>query len=188
MEKELSDSTEAGLKERDLDLLQTINEEELTNFTFEGLKRRSQVHPETLSRILSRLTEEEIVKKTKNDYTLTEKAKKILETQTLESDKLYTPLLQTVLPHQILISKIVSSLKGKWFGTLRWLGYSTTSENITLKWITEDGRNIISAVFSQGKLCIKAKIVSEIDLDAAINASHQLMTHIAKHFSKTRHN
>jgi hypothetical protein len=160
------------LKERDINLLQTINEEELTNFTFEGLKRRLKIHQETLSRILYRLTDQEILKKGINGYTLTSKAKKLLKSQPSDSNNPNLPLLQTFLPPQISIKKIVYNLKGKWFGNLRWLGYSVTNESITLKWITEDGGNIIS----------------ENDLISALNAAHQLMSHITKLILKTGHN
>jgi DNA-binding HxlR family transcriptional regulator len=176
------------LKERDITLLQIINEEELTNFTFEGLKRRLKIHQETLSRILNRLADQEILKKGNNGYSLTSKAKKLLKLQSSDSNTPTLPLLQTFLPSQIPIKKIIFNLKGKWFGTLRWLGYSITNESINLKWITDDGGNIISAHFSQGKLHIEAKMVSDNDLNTALNASHQLMGYITKLISKTEHN
>ena len=64
MDKDWNGISDLDLKERDLDLLQVINEEELTNFTFEGLKRRLKIHQETLSRIFYRLADQEILKKT----------------------------------------------------------------------------------------------------------------------------
>jgi len=180
--------SDLDLKEGDINLLQTINEEELTNFTFEGLKRRLKIHQETLSRILSRLADQEILKKGSTGYTLTSKAKKLLKSQPSDSNNPTLPLLQTFLPPQIPIKKIISNLKGKWFGTLRWLGYTITNDSIALKWITDDGGNIISAIFYQGKLHIKAKMISENDLISALNASHQLMSFITKLISKTGHN
>jgi predicted transcriptional regulator len=186
MDKEWNGVSE--LNERDINVLQIIDEDDLTCFTFEGLKRRLKIHQETLSRILSRLTEEEILKKINNHYTLTSKAKELLETPNPEFNKHPITLLQTILPPQIPINKITSNLKGKWFGTLRWLGYSNTNEHIALKWITKDGEAIITAIFSQGKLCIEAKAVSENDENDALNASYQLMGYITKLISKTEHN
>jgi DNA-binding MarR family transcriptional regulator len=52
-----------SLSERDIDVLSFIDEENLSRFTFDGLKRRMGLHPETLSRILGRLEEEGLVKK-----------------------------------------------------------------------------------------------------------------------------
>jgi hypothetical protein len=186
MDKDWNEISE--LKERDFNVLQIIDEENLTCFTFEGLKRRLKIHQETLSRILSRLTEENILKKTNSHYTLTSKAKELLKTQNQESGNPSLPLLQTFLPPQISVNKIVSNLEGKWFGTLRWLGYYITNEDIALKWITTDGETIISAIFSQSKLYIQAKMVSENDLNSGLNASYQLMSYITKLISKTEHN
>src|SRR4030066_2138683 len=57
-----------SLGERDTDVLSVINSEDLTVFTFDGLKRRLGLHPETLSRILARLEEEGLLKKENPRY------------------------------------------------------------------------------------------------------------------------
>jgi len=178
----------SDFKERDINVLHIIDEEDLTSFAFEGLKRRLKMHPETLSRILYRLADQDILKKGNNGYTLTSKAKELLKPNSLDSTNPSLRLLQTFLPPEVPIKKVISNLKGKWFGVLRWLGYSITNEGVNLKWITEDGGTIISAIFSQGKLYIDAKMVTENDLNAALNASHQLMGYITKLISKTGHN
>ena len=61
----------SSVGDRDSDILAFLSEEEFTFFTFEGLKRRLGLHPETLSRILSRLEQEGIVKKSSEGYTVT---------------------------------------------------------------------------------------------------------------------
>ena len=175
----------SDFKESDINVLQIVDEEDLTSFTFEGLKRRLKMHPETLSRILYRLADQEILKKCDNGYTLTSKAKKLVNLNSHNSTNPNLRLLQTFLPPEVPINTVISNLKGKWFGILRWLGYSETNEGLYLKWITEDGGTIISAIFSQGKLYIDAKMVSENDLNTALNASHQLMGYITKLISRT---
>jgi hypothetical protein len=188
MDKDWNNSSNLHIKERDINILQIIDEEELSNFTFEGLKRRLKIHPETLSRILHRLEDQEILQKDKNGYTLTAKAKKLIKSKPSDNNNPSIPLLQTFLPLEIPKTKIISNLKGKWFGNLRWLGWSETNEYLSLKWITEDGKNIISAIFSQEKLHIEAKTILENDLNGALNASHQLMSYITKLISRTKHN
>ena len=178
----------SDFKERDINVLHIIDEEDLTSFAFEGLKRRLKMHPETLSRILYRLADQGILKKGDNGYTLTSKAKKLLKSNSLDSTNPSLRLLQTFLPPEVPIKKVISNLKSKWFGVLRWLGYSVTNEGVNLKWITQDGGIIISAIFSQGKLYIDAKMVSENDLNVALNASHQLMGYLTKLISRKRHN
>jgi len=61
MDKDWNDISD--FKERDINILHIIIEENLTNFTFEGLKRRLKMHLETLSRILYRLADQKILKK-----------------------------------------------------------------------------------------------------------------------------
>jgi hypothetical protein len=66
---------------------------------------------------------------------------------------------------------------------LRWLGYSESREDVTLKWITEDGGVQVNAVFSDNHLSIEAKLLHEKNLNLALKASYQLMGYIAKFYS-----
>jgi len=178
----------SDLNERDINILHVLIEENLTHFTFEGLKRRLQMHPETLSRILYRLTNQDILKKNKKDYSLPSTTKKLLNKKPNNSPTSNLKLLQTFLPPEISIKTLISNLSGKWFGNLRWLGYSETSEGAYLKWITTNGGTIISAMFSQDELIIEAKIITEIQHNVALSASTQLLSHITKLISRTNNN
>ena len=51
------------LTERELDVVQVIITEDLTRFSFEGIKRVLKIHPEILSRTLTRLIQDKILKK-----------------------------------------------------------------------------------------------------------------------------
>jgi hypothetical protein len=188
MENDDNDISNLDLKQRDINLLNIVDEEDLSNFTFEGLKRRLNIHPEKLSRILTRLTNQEILKKQNNGYALTSKAKKIIKSIQTDPNTQSVPLLQTFLPPNISISEIVDNLRNKWFGQLRWLGYSSSNKKITLKWITTDCRNIISASFYQNMLQIDGKTVSDNDVNSTLNASHQLMGHITKLITSNEQN
>ena len=54
MDKDWNDISDLEFSERDTNVLHIIDEEDLTSFTFEGLKRRLGMHPETLSRLIDR--------------------------------------------------------------------------------------------------------------------------------------
>ena len=167
------------LSERDADVLALIENEDLTIFTFDGLKRRTGLHSETLSRILSRLEQEGIVKKEPAGYRVTPKITKLKLNQ-VRNEEPTTPLIQTFLPSDLMTQQLISALKGKWFGLLRWLGMSENNQGVTLKWITEDGGIQIAANIQGTALNIDAKFLTNNNLNLALKASYQLMANIGK--------
>ncbi|MGD0406768.1 MAG: hypothetical protein ABSB10_08990 [Candidatus Bathyarchaeia archaeon] len=167
------------LSERDADVLALIENEDLAIFTFDGLKRRTGLHSETLSRILSRLEQEGIVKKEPAGYRVTPKITKLKLNQ-VRNEEPTTPLIQTFLPSDLMTQQLISALKGKWFGLLRWLGMSENNQGVTLKWITEDGGIQIAANIQGTALNIDAKFLTNNNLNLALKASYQLMANIGK--------
>ncbi|MCP8305204.1 MAG: hypothetical protein H3Z50_07060 [archaeon] len=184
IDTESEDVMKDPISERDTMVLKAIGEESLTAFTFDGLKRKLGVHPETLSRALKRLEEQGIVERTLEGYRVTPETEKLLKINQISMEEPSVPILQTRLPNDVPPQEVIPNLMGRWFGVLRWLGYSQNEDGITLKWITEDGRIQVNANFSAGDLDVEAKIKEEKDLSGAIRASHQLMGYIAKLYSR----
>jgi hypothetical protein len=175
----------SSIGDRDSDILAFLSQEDFTFFTFEGLKRRLGLHPETLSRILNRLEQEGIVKKTNEGYTVTREIAKHLKLHQTNTNESRVSLLQTYLPSDMPVQQLISNLRGKWFGLLRWLGLSETNEGVTLKWITEDGDIQIDAKITETQLTIEAKFLHHTNLNRALKAAYQLMAHIGKLCSRT---
>jgi DNA-binding transcriptional ArsR family regulator len=175
----------SSIGDRDSDILAFLSQEDFTFFTFEGLKRRLGLHPETLSRILNRLEQEGIVKKTNEGYTVTREIAKHLKLHQTNTNESRVSLLQTYLPSDMPVQQLISSLRGRWFGLLRWLGLSETNESITLKWITEDGDIQIDAKITETQLNIEAKFLHHTNLNRALKAAYQLMAYIGKLCSRT---
>jgi hypothetical protein len=167
--------------ERDAEVLRFLGEEDLLGFTFEGLRRKLGTHSETLSRILHRLEEEMILEKTPEGYHVTHKGKEMIGVKQLASSAQHrVPILRTLLPYGRRSGEVISSLKGRWFGPLRWLGYSEDERGTTMKWVTGDGAVQIDAVFSEGELAIEGNVREGKDLTDAIKASYQLVGHLSR--------
>ena len=174
------------MSDRDSEVVKTIEEEELSAFTFDGLRRIMDVHPETLSRALDRLEEQGMVIRTPEGYCTTEKAKGKIRFNQASSIEKKIPVLHTFLPYGASLKVIVSALKGKWFDRMRWVGISEDERGVVMKWVTDDGSVRIDARFSAGQLSVEAKISQGSDLREAVRAAHQLIGRISKMYASYR--
>jgi DNA-binding HxlR family transcriptional regulator len=132
------------LRQSDIDILEILfdngDENTIATFTFNGLKVRSNLHQEILSRSLKRLKELELVDKNKTGYNLNKKGKllfselkNILDEKRNNQTK-YTQIIQLSVPFQIPNQQIVQNLSGKYFGSLRWIGMIQNIRGYQLKW------------------------------------------------------
>lgn len=171
--------------DRDAEVLRFLGEEDLLGFTFEGLRRRLGTHSETLSRILHRLEDQMILEKTPDGYHVTHKGKEMMGVRPLGTSKHQSTqhrvaILRTLLPYGRGLSEVITGLKGRWFGPLRWLGYSEDERGTRMKWVTGDGAVQIDAIFSEGELTIEGNVKEGKDLTDAIRASYQLVGHLSR--------
>lgn len=174
----------SGLCDRDADVVAAIGEEDFAFFTFDGLKRRLGLHSETLSRVLGRLEEEGLVRKGPEGYVVTSKVASLLKVRAVGREECSrVSLVQTFLPSDVSVQLLVSELRGRWFGLLRWLGLSENVDGVTLKWVTEEGEVQIEAKIAENTLTIVAKFLRGNDLNLALKAAYQLMAHIGKQCS-----
>jgi DNA-binding transcriptional ArsR family regulator len=179
---------------KEASVLQLIIEENLSNFIFDGIKRKTGMHQETLSRALAELEDAGVITKTNQGYRVADNVREehhfAIPLSYNPSSVHVIPLIQTILPKDVDLESILSGLQGKWFGMLRWFGCSETESSITLKWLTVDGEVQIDALFSDSSLSIEGKLQdnnnNSKDLSSAIRASHQLMEQIIKLYSKQK--
>ena len=171
---------------RDAEVVRTIEEEELSVFTFDGLRRITGTHPETLSRSLERLEDVGFVVKSPEGYSVTERARGTFILKPAYAGARRVPILHTFLPYEASARTIVAALKGRWFDTIRWVGMAESEEGFVMKWVTDDGSALIDAKFSAGQLDIDAKVAKESDLPKAVRAAHQLMGRISRLYASPR--
>ena len=171
---------------RDAEVVRTIEEEELSVFTFDGLRRITGTHPETLSRSLERLEDSGYVVKSPEGYSVTDRAKESIALKPAYVGTRRVPILHTFLPYEASAGTIISALKGRWFDNIRWVGMAEGEDGLVMKWVTDDGSALVDAKFSAGQLDIDAKVAKETDLPKAIRAAHQLMGRISRLYSSPR--
>ena len=182
----LPDENMPALNPRDAEVVRTIEEEGLSIFTFDGLRRITGAHPETLSRSLERLEDDGFVMKSPEGYSVTAKARGSFTLRPTYGGLPKVPILHTFLPYQASEETIVTALKGRWFDTIRWVGMAEGDEGLVMKWVTDDGSAMIDAKFSAGQLDIDAKIEKDADLPKAVRAAHQLMGRISRLYASPR--
>jgi len=179
------DLDDTGLTSRDTGVVQAIMEEGLTVFTFDGLKRLLGMHQEKLSRIIDRLEEEGILEKIPEGYQITRKGNTVIP-RPLNSSQLPMPVVQSLLPRDVDVESLISQLKGRWFGKLRWLGYTKNEEGIVLKWIADEDKFQIDAKFADNYLSIDAKVGETGEVSEAVKAAHLLLGHVSRSYSVPR--
>jgi hypothetical protein len=175
----IADRLRPGLSERDSKVVSAIEAEGLEVFAFDGLRRITGAHPETLSRILARLEEDGIVVRSPDGYATTAKTKGLVQPGQASPIGSVVPILHTYLPNGASLEAVVRALKGRWFGRMRWLGASEDASGAVLKWVADDGSTLIEARFSPWELEIGAKTKRDSDLPGAILAAHQLVGRIS---------
>ena len=176
------DLDDTSLSTRDTGVVQAIMEEGLTVFTFDGLKRLLGLHQEKLSRIIDRLEEEGVLEKVPEGYMVTTKGNAIIP-RPLNSAQLPMPIVQSLLPRDVDVDSIASQLKGRWFGKLRWLGYSKNDDGLVLKWIADEDAFQIDAKFTDNYLSIDAKVGETGNTSEAVKAAHLLLGHVSRSYS-----
>ena len=150
----------------------------MTVFTFDGLKRLTGLHQEKLSRIIDRLEEDGLLEKVDEGYRITARGNETVP-RPLSTALQPIPIVQSLLPRDVDLQQIISGLKGRWFGGLRWLGYSQDNDATTLKWIAEEDGIQIEARFADSYLSIDAKVAEGREVSQAVKAAHQLLGHVS---------
>ncbi|MDG6901667.1 MAG: hypothetical protein JRM80_06865 [Nitrososphaerota archaeon] len=168
---------------RDMDILRVIEEEELESFSFEGLKRRIGAHPETLSRALGRLEEQRVVERAEDGYRLTQRGRERAGVHPAELAGERMTILRTMLPPTLSLQSLFQGLRGRWFGNLRWLGFSQANGELVMKWVTDDGRVQLDAKFDQSELTIEGRLLQKNSLAQAVTSAHSLLSHISRSYA-----
>jgi DNA-binding Lrp family transcriptional regulator len=176
------------LRQSDIDILEILfdngDENTIATFTFNGLKIRSNIHQEILSRSLKRLKELGLIDKTKLGYNFNKKGKfifsklkSIINEERINQTK-YIQIIHASVPFQISNQQIVEKLAGKYFGSLRWIGMSQNIKGYQLKW--KDIENFIEIVvyLSNNNIIIETNDDNLLNISKAFSYSTRIIESI----------
>jgi len=170
---------EAGTKEEKI--MGFLSSENLSSFTFDGVRRGLGMHPESLSRALDRLEEDGFLTRTDEGYSV---VRSFEYSRVAASSRETIPLMQTVLPRGFRVEYLAPRLVGSWFGSLRWLGLSKNEQETVLNWTTENGGVLVRARFGGSSLSVEAKIRVGVSIDDAIKGSYELLGQLSWLFTR----
>ena len=176
------------LRQSDIDILEILfdngDENIIATFTFNGLKIRSNIHQEILSRSLKRLKELGLIDKTKLGYNFNKKGKfifsklkSIINEERINQTK-YIQIIHASVPFQISNQQIVEKLAGKYFGSLRWIGMIQNIKGYQLKW--KDIENFIEIVvyLSNNNIIIETNDDNLLNISKAFSYSTRIIESI----------
>jgi predicted transcriptional regulator len=173
------DFEEFDLDDREREVLKLLSSEQNAHFSFQGLRRRLGLHQETLTRTLKRLEEAHVIERSPEGYKLRGTGSNYsFAVQT--NQLLAKPIIDAYLPSQVDVTVLFQKLRGRWFSNFRWLGYSHDGNQLSMSWISEDGRMQLQARISSGKITIGADSYTNQTESEQIAAAYQLFDHITK--------
>ena len=168
---------EFDLDEREREVLKLLSSEQNAHFSFQGLRRRLGFHQETLTRTLKRLEEAHVIERSPEGYKM-KGSSYSFAVQT--NQPLAKPIIDAYLPSQVDVTVLFQKLRGRWFSNFRWLGYSHDGNQLSMSWISEDGRMQLQARIGGGKITIGADSYTNQSESEQISAAYQLFDHITK--------
>jgi len=133
------------LHNNDKKILSLLINENSSHFSFTGMKRKLNVHQQSLARALARLEELGLVEKSDAGYGLNKNAevfdssdKIVKEPSTIFSKRsINFQLLHASIPVQIEVEQILIGIQGKWFDKYRFEELKKINNGYALKWVNE---------------------------------------------------
>lgn len=173
---------DSALPNHDLQVLSLLGAEGPAQVTFQGIKRSLDIHQESLSRALRRLQDDGLVQSTTKGYVLSPDGLAKAQALVRDTRSPSVPVLRTVLPGDQEGRYAAEGLRQRWFGSLRWYGYSQDAGGTTLSWTTEDGGVRLDARFEGVLLSVDARLADPTRLPQAIVAAHRLLYEVTQSY------
>jgi predicted transcriptional regulator len=175
-------STAAELHINDNKILSLLKGSSESSYTFNGLVRELNMHQQSLSRSLKRLTDLGLVEHIKNyGFRLTSLGQRLGFTAVSPNNsknlgRRHTQLAQLHMHFTKLnILRIASKLTGRWFEGFRWVGKTEDPAFSVLMWKKHDNSFGIKVIIMQGSLIIESDAVSEKEIVEAVKVMPKIV-------------
>jgi DNA-binding HxlR family transcriptional regulator len=163
----------------DKKILSLLSKEDTSHYSFTGMKRKLNVHQQSLTRALARLEDLGFIEKSSAGYKLNKNgeitemlADSINSITSICPRNVTSLLLHARIPVRIDIQKILIGLRGKWFDKYRFIGSKSISNGYVLRWLNEDGSFELILTIVGNYCIIDTNAASEeLKLDAMLGAS-----------------
>ena len=138
-----------------------------TRYTFQGIKRKTQLHPQKATKAIKRLLEKGLVDHEDKDYLVTtggtklvSKVLKYFHPEILFPEGVFSRSWASFSASDAVeLDELVRRLKGKWAGNLRFVSISRNENEVVFDWIDSTG-NVHAAVLVAGGHFIELAVVS----------------------------
>ena len=189
------------LRNNDTKILKLLDQEPGSNYSFNGLIRKLNLHQQSLTRALKRLEDLRLIEKSQIGYRLTTNGESLMTFLTTknstnnyarsrghvpdrerEKRNCYIQLLQTRISVDVKPEEILSKLIGKWFNNLRWVGLvESEGGGYMLQWVSDDSNSfqIILRVISK-YLTVETNASSDKEKIEAMIGSYRIFEEITK--------
>ncbi len=176
----VSPSIEADsyLRDVDLEILRLLGDQGESTIAFQGLRRRMNIHQEKLSRALQRLEQDDLVARTPGGYTITPKGSQIVDRWLPRATGGLETILEAYLPADVSPGFVASRLRGRWFGSLRWLGQTETPGKMILRWVTEETGVEVRVTLTWGHLVVETDAEAGPGRRDAFQATQEIFAHL----------
>lgn len=166
-------------RETDIDVMRSL-EAEGGDVAFQGLRRVTNMHQETLSRALKRLEEDGYVQRTPRGYRLTDAGSHLAQRLLLAPPKAYATVFQSFLPGDVGPGELARHLEGRWFNNLRWLGMREDGEEAVLRWATEGNGIEIVVRLRWGQAIVETDAADQDELVEVLVAAQRVFGHLTE--------
>lgn len=162
-----------GLGEDEAAVLEMLQRDAEGVISFQGIRRSLRMHQEKLSRILRRLERYGLVDRMYDGYRLSEKARGLIGGKRAADN--YIPLVEMVLEEVGSILAGVASLRGRWAGEFRWLGYRVDDGGHVLEWVSNSRPISLRLRLNGRRLIIEADAKTEEDRQHALRGAFAIV-------------